>query len=239
MNLAHIINLFRAYLIESKKRILICCLVTFGIVTFGFTISAMPEASPAIPYIVLFFLVGLGNSNLVKVNSTHFNNLPATTCEKFTHAVISIIVLGIVLQICALAGACTGHYIFLPLHRGEINTHGFSFLGLVFSDSIKWYLVYAAFLSVFLFGSIYFKKNAFIKTLGIGTGLLFGYGLYFLVLLYITFGKMLNSDYPYRNSININLTDHPFFHNHWYIFPIAIMVFFLSLTYLRLRETEV
>jgi len=237
MNIIRILNLNRAFFIESKKRLLICSLTTFGVVTMGFSISAMPEILPFFSYFVLFFLVALGNSNLIKNYSTHFNTLPASTSEKFTHAIFSIIIVGIMLQVFSLLGAWVGHYLILPLLRSEINTHGYSFWDLNFMFS-KAYFVYFSFLSVFLFGTIYFKKNVFLKTLGTGIGFLFGISVYFLTLAYFTFKSIRNVNFE-GDLININLTDHSFFQNYWYIFPVFLILFFLSLTYLRLRETEV
>jgi hypothetical protein len=236
MNITHIFNLLRAYFIENKTKLLICCLATFGVVTFGFTTSAMPEITPYFPYIMLFSLVAFGKSNLINNNSTHFNTLPATSFEKFIHAVFNILLLGIVLQFFSLAGAGTGRYLFLPLFRENINTFGYSFLDLNFLN-LKGYTLFLVYLIIFLFGSIYFKKSAFIKTVGVGIGFLFGLGLYFIALTYLTLGNKMYKNID--NSFNINLAEFSFFQNYWYFFPIALIIFFLSLTYLRLRETEV
>jgi len=234
MNITHITNLFRAYFIENKKRLLICCLATFAALAFGFSFSAMPEITPFFPYLVLFFLVAFGNSSLIKNDNLHFNTLPASNLEKFVHAIFSIISLGVLLELFALAGACTGRFLIMPFLRSEINTHGYSFLSLFLMD-LKGYLIFAMILALFLFTSIYFKKNAFLKTIGVSIGFNFGIGLYFLALTYISF-----RDEMYRNnSLNVNLAENQFFQAYWYLFPIAIVVFFLSLTYLRLRETEV
>jgi len=240
MNITHIINLFRAYFIENKKRLLICCLATFAALAFGFSFSAMPEVTPFFPYFVLFFLVAFGNSSLIKNSSHHFNTLPASTLEKFVHAIFSIICLGVLLELFALAGACTGRFLIMPFLRSEINTHGYSFLSLFLMD-LKGYLIFAMILALFLFTSIYFKKNAFLKTIGVSIGFNFAISLYFLALIYISFRDKMykNIDIQIDNSLNINLLENQFFQTYWYLFPIAIIIFFLSLTYLRLRETEV
>jgi len=236
MNITHIINLFRAYLIENKKRLLIGAFITFGIVVFGFTVTTESVAFLSFPYYALFFLTCFTIFGF-KNNRTQFFILPSTTAEKFIYAMVTIVIMGIVFYLLSLAGAYIGHYLIRPLLYFGTSHYMFNEVNIL-NDSIwswKSYLSFISTLSVFLFGSIYFKTNAFFKTLGVGIGFLFGIGFYFLALLYITFGNMMFSD----NSININLTDYPFFQTHYYIFPILIIVFFLSLTYLRLRETEV
>jgi hypothetical protein len=238
MNITNIINLSRAYFIENKKTLLIQCLCVFGIGVIGFSISGMPEITPFIGHFVLLIVASrFFQSYLKKNNTTHFFTIPATSFEKFIHAIIMLIIVGIIFQILMFAGACIGHYSILPLFRTEINTHGFSFLGIIIMDC-KGYLYLVVALSVFLFGSIYFKNKTLIKTFCVGFGLFFGTAMLFLILLRIIFFDLRNIDTELFNSININLA--PIFEaNHYYIIPIVLIVFFLSLTYLRLKETEV
>jgi hypothetical protein len=169
----------------------------------------------------------------------HTFTLPASAIEKFIHAIVIILVLGIVFQAIALAGASIGRYLILPLLRSEIHTFGYSFLSLNIL-TCDGYLMYSAFLSVFLFGSIYFNRNALLKTFGIGLGFFFGFALYSLGLLYIAFGTIENAPENFSFELASSSPLHTsFWDTHYYLIPIAIIVFFLSLTYLRLRETEV
>jgi hypothetical protein len=236
MNITRIINLFRAYLIENKKKLLIICFITFGIVAFGLTVSREFETFLSFPYYALFFLACFTIFGF-KSNRMHFFILPSTTAEKFLYAIVTIVIMGAVLYLLSLAGAYIGYYLIHPLIYFETSNYlgGIDIL----NDSIwAWesYLSFASTLSVFLFGSIYFKTNAFFKTLGIVVGFLFGIGIYFLILFYIIFGNTISSD----DSLSFNIaSDYVFLQNYWYVVPIAIIVFFLSLTYLRLRETEV
>jgi hypothetical protein len=121
--------------------------------------------------------------------------------------------------------------------------HGLNFWGLILINS-NGYLIFATILSIFLFGSIYFKTKAFIKTIAAGSVFSFGFSIYALALVAISFGGINNNTGNlYINnteySTNIDIVDSPFWQTHYYIIPIALIVFFLSLTYLRLRETEV
>jgi hypothetical protein len=155
--------------------------------------------------------------------------------EKLIFAVGVVLIFGIVFQTIEIAGASIGRYLILPYFSNEINTHGYNFLSLNILNLIG-HLKFAAYLSVFLFGSIYFNKNAFLKSIGVLIGLGFSIILYVLGLTLISFGDFINQD---MGLIDKNLIYISFFETHWYILPIFIIVFFLSLTYLRLRETEV
>ena len=238
MNIIHITNLFRAYFIENKKTLLILCIITFGIAAFAFTLSPYPEVIPELPALLLFWVAGtFFQFALKKSNSAHFFNLPATTAEKFIHSIVTIAFVGITLHILMLAGAYTGHYLIRPLIYSGESTHianGLSILKMSMW-SLDDYLTNITVISAFLFGSIYFRKNAFIKSLAIGTGVLFGVALYFVGLLLAIFGKGSLSN----GSVNIDITDFVFIQDYYYFIPIVAVLFFLSLTYLRLKETEV
>jgi hypothetical protein len=239
MNITHIINLFRAYFIENKKLLLICSVITFALVAWEFTSTAIPEISLMVPYLIPLWIAGTCfQSSLKRNNCTHFFNLPVTTCEKFLYATVSILIIGVVFQLLGIAGAYTGRYLIRPLLYSESYLH-YRFNIIEYLLGLKEYLYYAAALIGLFFGSIYFKKNAFWKTLAIGVGFLFSIALYSWALISITFWKEINSAHQYRGSINFNLADTPFWQEHHYIIPIVLIVFFLSLTYLRLRETEV
>jgi hypothetical protein len=234
MNILNTINLVRAYIIENKLRLLIGSSIIFLFAILGFSTSAMPEIAPSVPYIFLFFLVCFTIFG-IKNNRAHFFTLPVSTVEKFIFTIAVILILGVVFQTIEIVGASIGRYLILPYFRSEIHTHGYSFLSLNILN-LKGYLKFAAYMSVFLFGSIYFNKNAFLKTIGILIGFGFSIGLYVLGLTLIAFGELKNQGMVLidKNLINIS-----FWESYWYILPIAVIAFFLSLTYLRLRETEV
>ena len=234
MNLKNINHLFRAYFIENKKMLLICCVVSFAFVTWGYSDGFPPEFSVVTTWLILLFIAGtFFQSSLKRNNSTHFFNLPVTTCERFFYATTLIILLTAIFQAFAIAGAYTGRYLIFPLLRPEASMEfNHTIMGGMELDLAKWWLGWLAALSAFLFGSIYFKKNAFWKTLGIGVACSFVIGLYHLLLLSIAFGKEFYNNY----FINLN---YEFIGNNVEIVFSIIALFFLSLTYLRLKETEV
>ena len=220
-----------------------CSIAFFCGCAYAFSITALPEIMPFFSIVIVIVFAGrFFQPALKRNNSTHFFNLPVTAAEKFVSAIIYLLICGIILHLVGLAGASIGHYLLLPLIRGEVNMHGFTFLDTIFL-TCDGYLSAAATISVFLFASIYFKSKAFVKTLVSGAVFLFGFSIYFFVLFCIAFGglnKFQNLYLAnYDNSTNINIVDSAFLQNNYYILPIIIILFFLSLTYLRLKETEV
>jgi len=236
MNIINITNLFRAFLIESKKGLLIGCALTFGIAVLLYSVSVAQEIGLTWVYYALFFVVAFSPFGFMK-NRAHFFTLPANTAERFIYVLLVIVVLGILFHLLALAGAYLGAYLIQPLIYSGANSYLFSEVNIFKNNLWSWkeYLDFVTLLSPFLFGTIYFKKSAFFKTFGIAMGFLFAIALYFLALVYIIFGNMAFFD----DAIQINIANSSFLQNYEYIFNILIAVFFLSLTYLRLRETEV
>ena len=244
MNITHIKHLFRAYFIENKKRVLIGSIICFAALAWGFSTYSGPEISPVVPFGFLIVIAAASfQSSLKKNNTTHFFNLPVTAAEKLVNAIAVIIVFCIIIYITSLAGSYTGYYIFNPLfHPNGAHPRFMQILGnrsiLEWSlGDIRLYLYFAAALSAFLFGSIYFKKNALWITAASGLGFLMGIAIYQLVLLYIAFGNFRDFfvENPSEKFINLNFN----FLGEYYFIPIILILFFISLTYLRLRETEV
>ena len=244
MNITHIIHLYKAYFIEHKKRVILGSIICFVALAWGFSQYSGPEISPAVPF---GFLIGIAGVffqfSLKKNNTTHFFNLPVTAGEKLVNAIAVILTFCIIICAASLAGSYIGYYIFHPLmnpnggHPAFINE--ISEEGLLFKIYLDYYrpiglLYFAAALSTFLFGSIYFKKNAIWITAAIGLGFLMCMAFYIIALIYIAFGNIeaIGSE----TTIQVRNLE---FITHYWIIPTAIIVFFLSLTYLRLKETEV
>ena len=239
MNITRLINLFRAYFIENKKMLLILSFIIFGVTAFESTISVFAGNSAPlvsrmiIPYLIPFWIAGtFFQSYLKKNNSAHFFNLPVSTGEKFIHAVSVLFILMVIIQALSLAGVFTGDC-FCKLFNNN-NVH-ISSEWKMMTTSLQGYLPFGAMLSAFLFGSIYFKKNAFMKTSGCIIGFLIGMSLYLSVVIPFAIGvKEFHTGGPFYLHVSPSLQT-----GFSYIFPIILTVFFLSLTYLRLKETEV
>ena len=239
MNLIRISHLFRAYFIENKKQLLIFSLVVFAAAVLDLTISYQAFLSAVFASFVTFVLAArVFQPSLKRNNSTHFFNLPVTTGEKLIVATVFIAVVSTVLFLLYTAGAYTGYYGLRPiLNPKSINAYAERGFSVVALWDTQLYLFIAVALSVFLFGSIYFKKNAFAKTLASGVGFFIGIIFYQLGLLRIAFGS-LNNLANIDTEVVVKLRNYEFI-SEYHIIPIALILFFLSLTYLRLKETEV
>jgi hypothetical protein len=240
MNITRIINLFRAHFIERKRMLLILSIIAFAVATLD-SINGLLEQSVALFFIFLIVIAGMFfQSSLKRNNSVHFFNLPVTAGEKLVNAIVVLITLTIVFQIIMVAGAYTGYYLIRPAFNIEASgfiVDGISILKLNIWDS-EGYVLFAAALSVFLFGSIYFKRMAFLKTLAIGAGFFIVIFLYNLLLISIAFGNSLG-EYSFYDTRRVQMLHASFYEGFEYIIPIMITLFFLSITWLRLKETEV
>jgi hypothetical protein len=196
---------------------------------------------------MVFIIVIAGvffQSSLKRNNCTHFFTLPVTAGEKFFHAIVVLIILMIVLQVMLIAGTYAG-YLIRPVFNNVENpsvVDEISVLKLTVLP-IEGYLFFAAVVATFLFGSVYFKKNAFLKTLAIGAGSFIGIALlYNPLLLFIAFGSsnpFTGGGYSYAITGKVQMLDFPFYEPYTWLVLSAIALFFLSLTCLRLKETEV
>ena len=235
MAITNIIHLFRAYFIENKKRLLLYCIITLGIAIYDFTTSVTPELSPFLPFLLLCITAGTFFQHSLKNNNRNFFfNLPVSTAEKFTCSVLIILILAIVLLSLQLAGSYIGWYLARPVFGLDMTFHPI-FQGVLYMSiptGLGACLFHAMLISIFLFGSIYFKKNALFKTLASGAGFVAGVLLYYLLLFCIVFGK----DLFLMNNINL---DYMLISGNLIVFYIVMILFSLSLTYLRLKETEV
>ena len=244
MNTRRIINLFRAYFIEHKKMLLICSLAVFMVDALDLTFLNGAEIS-ALTWFIPFWVAGtFFQTSLKRNNSAHFFNLPVTAAEKFCNAVIILLILTFAVQALYYAGSSVGYYGLRPLLNPDAHSLRFE-VGLVgrsLFDSWDWELclVYFTGIFTFLFGSIYFKKHAFWKTLVCGIGFIFVFVVFYGKLLrFIAFGTdKLGLLYPFEIISSVELSHTSFWHG-FDILSIALILFFLSLTYLRLKETEV
>jgi hypothetical protein len=205
------------------------------------SINGLLEISSALPFVFVIIIAGMFfQSSLKRNNNVHFFNLPVTAGEKLVNAIAVLTIFAIVFHIMVVVGTYTGYYFIRPAFNIGANmfvVDGMSILKLSIWDSEK-YALFATALSVFLFGSIYFKRMALLKTFAIGVGFLIAIALYNLLLRFIAF-ENLTSFTKGEDSFKINMFHTLFYGGYEYIIPIIITLFFLSLTYLRLRETEV
>jgi hypothetical protein len=223
-------KLVKAYFIENRKMLFLLCIIILGITAFLFTLPSVPDDVKEAPTYLWFWLAGAFFQPYLKKNSsTHFFTLPATLIEKFINAVIIIFLAGIIIELLNVTGAFIGTYLIHPLFYREV-TNGMSIFELN-SSRVFEYLLNIAIAMGFLFGSIYFRKNAFFKSLVIGIGILFAVAIFFRSMEYFVYGELLDD--------SVSIADRFFTHNYYYFIPVIFTLLFLLFTYLRLRKTEV
>ena len=245
MNAARIIYLFRAYFIENKKKLLICCLISFATLCIAYCHRAMPEFSPLVPYLITFWLAGtFFQYTLRKNNTPYYLSLPVTAGERFVHTILVLLVLGVIINLLALAGSYVGYYVIHPLFNTNMDEIRWIACGspstwnqhIMYLRGWRYHLII---FSAFLFGSIYFKKRAFWKTLICGTSFFIVIRLYYELLIFFIFGHLKPSAYDVYSLEFLGKIDTFHFLFNYPIFRIVLILFFLSLTFLRLKETEI
>jgi hypothetical protein len=171
-------------------------------------------------------------------------SLPGSTLEKFVSRLVQTsivwsLVVCVVYFVASLIGAGISELLFGGSHGGYFP----------FSAS-DWKTVadYLVAQSVFLFGSIYFRKAAFIKTVLAGMILALAYGLYLMIVGRIVFTSEFAAFLPTDNEMNALIETIGENIHRWdswvrIVDPIVtyavIPIFFWVAGFFRLRESEV
>jgi hypothetical protein len=159
--------------------------------------------------------------------------LPATVQEKyFANLIYEFIIIPITIFITACIAATIGSVISFWLYGNEINLIDiFRIKHLNLSDLFTT----LACMSILFFFSLFFKKNSFLKT-AVSTF------LYFFIISIITITCIWIKQYYFVGHITSVSYNFPLNDKHLYIFYIAssiISLFFLVLTYFRLKEERI
>jgi hypothetical protein len=210
--------------------LLLCCIISFGALALEYSFNATERALLVIPLFVMFWIAGTFFQPLLKRNNSAFLfNLPVSAGERLIYAIAVLVILSVIIQLLGIAGAYTGYYVIHPLFNtniGDVKWLVDDTTGIKTYWDWEGYAYYFAIISAFLFGSIYFKKNAFWLTTICIIGFFFTSLFYHLALFYITFGTISSFSFCIGGT------------NDYYI-SIALIPLFFLLIYLRLRETEV
>ncbi|HOS15941.1 MAG TPA: hypothetical protein PKX15_02845 [Bacteroidales bacterium] len=232
LSLTRIKHLLNRYFIENWKKDLYVGLV---LLVIAFVSNPMAEFSSFVYMVMVLLYTSRIFSNLAyKESAQHYLMIPASTTEKlitniflshiyYVLLLLAFLVLGILLRALILAPYCDESlcYTFLKFKFNSFN----------FAS----YLSFLSFQSILAFGSVYFRKNAFIKTLLILSAFFFFLTILVIFIIRMNVGSMTllveEFDYYVRNP-NLN-----------YLIPSIISIvftcFFWILSYFRLRETEV
>ena len=129
--------------------------------------------------------------------------------------------------------------VILPFFRDFASSpegHTFSLSSVEFSSGNPSKLLYnMMWVSILLFGSIYFKKYAILKTLL--TACVFGFAIFILDIIVVA---CVGSAFDLSSMNHLNFPDIPEWIENvtYYAVPCVFTLFFWFMTYLRLRETE-
>ena len=237
MNIKNIKNLFNAYFIENWKT----DLFQFGILAAIVLLSNLGGNDNNIPVVAssIFLMIYPDRlfRNLHSASSKiHYLSIPASTGEK----VLVNMLLANIYMVAVVVLACAVGYGLAYLYWVMRGFEGAAFLGPhIYPSGV---LFIYTMLSVFFFGSIYFRKRTPLSTFGVGLliGLIFS--ILFSLILWVN-GMMLVPkgaafhDYVWDFDISYSMSDKASDIFGYTLFSVAI-VFFYALSFLRMKETE-
>ena len=239
--------LARSIFVQNKSKDLRLALVIAGVMAFFGLLSVHFEDYGVFHFLYVIVLLVLAGTTFKMLTSQPramaYLTLPASAAEK---TVVTIAYLNIYYFLLLSVSSFVGYYFgqllqnliaVIPFVRGifgfdgehVFNLSAVSFDG--FGDNL---LTLTMVISILLFGSLYFRKHAILKTLL--TACVFGFAILILdmiVIASVTSGFSLTAH-------NFDLPDTP----QWlhtlidYAVPSIVTLFFWFMTYIRLRETE-
>ncbi|MDR1346138.1 MAG: hypothetical protein LBK03_05505 [Bacteroidales bacterium] len=246
MNVNKIKLLLQRYFVENRRKKFQLFLIVFLGAALVYFFD--PAGVSGVQYTVfaIFCFVSMWIASKVfsfdisrKESAMNYLLVPANSVEKTVANLILVhIFINILLIITLFAGICFGIIIGSLYFQYSLNL-SFNNFAADFTDlfTLSNILEFLAFQSLFIFGSVYFRKGAFVKTL-------LALGFFFLVLLFIgiaVFGLFRNETgyyYPSR-PLNVWLDDsiiqYKCLNN---ILNIVWIPVCWILTFFRLRETE-
>lgn len=233
MNTNNIINLIKRYFIESGKKDINSFLLIVLIIAFVSFFSVSGSIGNSM-LVFLLLIIGLLYAGRIfgifqpAGRAIHYLTIPASTAEKtIANGLLVYIYFNILLVASLLLGNVIGglaHKLLDPAYTYHFNMP-FDF------DDLFLLLILE---SVYMFGSIYFKNRAAIKT----SLVIFAIFFFFIILDTIILGQHLS----HFNQHSIQCTNEYFckFNTEWIEYGITVLTFFFFnfMTWLRLRETE-
>lgn len=233
MNTKNIFNLIRRYFIESGRK----DMTTFVLIVLTITLISFFSVSGSISdslMVFLLFLMGVVYAGRIfnifqpVGRAIHYLTIPASNIEKtIANGILVYIYYNILLIVALLLGNFLGGM----AHKLLAPEYHYIFYMPFSLDNLILTLVFE---SIFLFGSIYFKQHAAIKTALV----LLAFFLFFIILDTTLVGSYFIHSNPESikeaenvfNNINGDLIE--------YTVSILAFIFFNFMTWLRLRETE-
>lgn len=236
MNINNIKNLFRQYFIENWRTDLFQFGILAAVVFFAAIMSASSNLSFPLFVSCIFLMIYPErlfrnlHSNSPKI---HFLSIPASNSEKVvTNMLLANFYYVVGLVLASALGLALAHLYLLV--RGAEGISLYSFMG-----AEKVFSIYAM-LSVFFFGSIYFRRRTTLSTFGVC--LLIGIVWSMLVGLTMWLNSLVflpeTSGYTYNWNFGHTDIESRLAESVPYLFSIGVMIYCYALSFLRLRETE-
>lgn len=233
MNLMHIKNIINEYLISNWRRDLLNVGLGIGICAFAFTLFSLRGLTLACTVVVLlvtsrmFWKLGTPSSAI------QYITIPASTAEKWLGNILIVNIYVVLLTFAAAVIGSTAGYFVRPLLFEETYSLSGPYLAWIRGYSGSKLFTIFTWISVFFFGSVYFRRKAAVKTCV--TILVAFIALFILVLATLLINIGPHGMWSYQGAeVADKVVKFPW---RW-IINIVIMVYFYGLSYLRLRETE-
>lgn len=241
MNIKNIKNLFKAYFIENWKTDLFQFGILAAIVLFCTIDSDTGGSDNNIPVVVSGIMLMIYPERLFRnmhsaSSKIHYLTIPASTGEK----VLVNMLLANVYMVAVVVLACGVGY-----GLGYLYWVMRGFEGAAFSAphiNPRGVLLIYTLLSVFFFGSIYFRKRTSLSTFGVGLLIILVFSTLGSIVLWVN-GMMLVPkdaafhDYVWSLDYSVDLSER-MEEVLLYAAMGVMIVYFYALSFLRLRETE-
>ena len=222
--------LFKRYFCENWKKDAIVAAIIFAVEM----LTSLEQETSHISWFLLFIFFILYSGRIFGMlgkpqRAINYLMLPASGCEKLT---VNLILSHFYYPILLIAASCLGIWassFFCYFIYDEFTFKSINYMGIVGSSTI-WYACLFLLLNnaVMMFGSVYFRKAAVIKTLLCEAAF---FMLYAIVMVLFIFKTVINEMYVTADKIeygNVILI----------VFMLCVTVFFWVLSYFRLKETE-
>lgn len=246
MKIQNIKKLLRLYFIENWKKDLLwvfgpLCLITFLIVQIQ---SASLFPSIVELFVAAVFLLSfpdrLFNNLRSPSQGIHYLMIPANTTEKVvTNILLTNIYVVLGLAVSIYVGYSLS-YLVLEL-RNIPNLPGYMerYARLADWDIIDW-ISFETALSVFFFGSIYFRKKGFYKTVGIASAVSTAFCSLFILVVWLNLVSTADLNFSNYSWYSTMFEDVPskLIKPLYITVNIVVIVFFYGLSFLRMKETE-
>lgn len=233
MNTKNISNLIRRYFIESGRKDINSFLLIALIIAFVSFFSVSGSLSNSMMVFLLLLMGIMYASRIFGIfqpagRAIHYLTIPASTTEKtIANGLLVFVYYNVLLIVALLLGNTIGGL----AHKLIDPAYIYHFHMPFDLDDLCSLLIIE---SVFMFGSIYFKNHAAIKTALV----IFTVFLFFIILDFIILGQFVH--HFDQHSIQFANEYYSNFNFEWIEYGISALtfIFFNFMTWLRLRETE-